>query len=143
MVEFHLHKILQVGMFNSFEEKAYRRLYEPEYHTFYFNENQFQSNTRFLVFNYKEFGFEYESGSISCCGVEIKLRSDKYNNILVSVGYDFLEKKLYNNILITPFYVASDFKGKRTIYQSAAKIYDSKDLTKYVKSINKRFNLTQ
>ena len=105
-------------------------------------ENHLQSSwSRFLVFNYEKFGFNYISGKIDCCGVHFVFKKEGYDRLNVDVFVDHRTSLLYNSCLLKPHYTEDDFKGRKSISQLSHIIRNDKDFDRYLKNINKRFNL--
>jgi len=105
-------------------------------------EQHLQSSwSRFLVFNYEKYGFQYVSGKIDCCGVTLVFRKDGYDELLVNVFVDRVTSYLYNSCLLKPHYTLEHWEGRKSICQTANTVRNDKDFEQYIKRINKRFNL--
>ncbi len=139
MTRDNLKKILQAGVKLPLQDFAFDRMYEPEYHMFYMNLEEIQSKTSFLVFNPETFGFNFKKCIICASGIEILFTSSNFDKISVSVHWDRQQEKIFNYVLITPFFTEKDWNSNVKIHQVANKIQNEKDLTKYITRLRKRF----
>jgi len=99
------------------------------------------SDYRYLVFDYKAFGFEYIQGKVTCTGIELLFKKEGYDKLHVNVFYDPATLHIYNSCLLSPAFNLENYKGKKSFSQIANTVRNDKDFERYVKRINKRFNL--
>ena len=139
MTETHLKYIfMECGI--STDEKEFRRLYSPEYVTHKMTKQNFLNlNKKTLCFDWVENDFEFVEGRISCTGVEIIFKNDRFRKIMVYPSYDYTTGKIYNQVLAIPDYTEKDREGRNKIKQSGHIIRCQKDLEKYFKKLFNKF----
>lgn len=136
----HLEKILKCAFGNLFTDAFFDRLYEPEYYSQPIDEyrlNRYAKNL--LTFDYKKFGFQFVDGSISCSGVIINFKSERFERIMVSVFYDVDKMTCYNSVLAVPKYTHNDYIGRKSISQRGHNIRSGKQLKTYIDKLYRIF----
>jgi hypothetical protein len=91
------------------------------------------------LFEHKNFGLTYKSGSLSCTGLVLNFNHQRFENVSVTILYDYYRKEIYNSVLAYPKYTKSDWDGKKTIRQSDKIFLADRDLSSYFKRLYKRF----
>ena len=81
----------------------------------------------------------YKRGNISASGIVLEFSHLQFPDINVTVGYDYLEKRLYNFVLASPRYTEYDWVGKKSIRQSSTKVRSDKELQRLFNRLKKRF----
>jgi len=132
----HLDKILKSVYGHLYTPAFLDRLYEPEYYSQPIDEfrlNRYCENL--LTFEYKDFGFVFIDGSISCSGVILNFKSERFNRIMVSVFYDVNKMTCYNSVLAVPKYTHNDYVGRKSISHRGHTIRSGKQLKTYIKKL--------
>lgn len=89
---------------------------------------------KFLKFEYKKVNFVFKSGKISCTGIDIEFKSERFPDIYVSLGYNSLAHTFLNYVLICPKHTEKDFENrKRAISIKSSIIITHKCLEQLIK----------
>jgi hypothetical protein len=137
----HLLKILKSAIEMPINGDFFNRLYAPEYFVQPIDENHLNTyGKKLLSFDYKSFGFEFVQGSISCTGVELRFKSNRFEKIIVNVFYDPDRKKCANTILAIPKHTENDWVGRKTISQRGHIIRSPKSLKQYIEKLYCQFD---
>ena len=140
MTREHLTKILKTVSPDSVCEENIDVLYEPTYSKICINESELQNGfSKMLTFDYNKCGMIFISGEISCSGIKIRFKTERFQEITVVIMYDYLSRQIYNSVLAMPKYTDYDMLGKSSISQAATKIKSDKDIIKYFNRLYKRF----
>lgn len=132
----HLEKILKYGFSLLITDDFFNRLYEPEYFIQPIDENKLNSyGQKLLTFDYKVFGFKFIDGSISCSGVTINFKSERFERIICNVFYDVDKMMCYNSVLAIPKYTKNDYIGRKSISQRGHTVKSEKQLKRYIEKL--------
>lgn len=134
-LEYILQKIMPI-IPDSF---ALERLYEPEYKVFNIGENQLKYIQNGILFDYKSFDFEFVYGEITCTGIWLNFKHQRFENIKVNPVFDYTRNRIINYVLCRPKYTDYDWIGKKSIAQNSATITSNKQLKSYIEKLYSRF----
>ncbi len=140
MTEHHLKKILKETVSSFSDNNFFERLYAPEYLVQQVDECHFNSYMKkALCFDYKRHNLEFVLGTISCAGVTIILKSERFEKIVVQIFYDFHKKEIINYVLAHPKYTAFDWIDKKQISHKSNKVTSDRTLINYFNRMYQKF----
>lgn len=95
---------------------------------------------KFLKFDYKKVNFVFRSGKISCTGIDIEFKGERFPDIYVSLGWTPFHHSFFNYILLCPKHTEKDWENrKRPITIKSTSIVNHKGLEQLIKKTMKRF----
>lgn len=92
-----------------------------------------------LTFNPKEHGMTFGSCVISSAGMHLKYSSERFQEITVTVLWDYSMARISNYVIARPIYTEGDWAKSKTISQRSWKIKGDGDMRRMFKSLYGRF----
>ncbi|MCX2679157.1 hypothetical protein OOZ15_04315 [Galbibacter sp. EGI 63066] len=139
MTKKHLREILSKTFGFPPLDSDFDLFYSPNYFVQTIDESFLGEMKNCLCFDYKQQGLTFVEGEISCTGISILFKSDRFEYISVCVFYDFSEQQIYNTVLAMPRYTNADWESRERIDQTACIIKSDNDLERYFNQLFKRF----
>jgi hypothetical protein len=136
MIKSHLGSILNNIEGFKINQEQFDSFYEPNYEHLTLQEIDAQ---KFLMFDYKKNEMIFKRGKIDCTGIVFNFIHPNFHDIRVTVFASGRPLKIYNYVLAIPKYTLNDFKGKKSIKQTALKVKSNKDLQRVFKKLKERF----